>query len=155
MGKEQATGLGERVRKRRKALGLTAKSLAKAAGVSTSYISQVERGHQEDPSLPALRRLADALSMDLHALLGGQSPIPDVPAVPAALLDLADEYKLSAESLHMLASIQIDGQYPGTREDWLFLLLAIRRACHVTDPLTSPAADAEKADKGDKHAMRS
>jgi transcriptional regulator with XRE-family HTH domain len=152
MGKEQATGLGERVRKRRKALGLTAKSLAKAAGVSTSYISQVERGHQEDPSLPALRRLADALSMDLHTLLGGQPPAPEVSTIPPPLADLVEEYKLSPEVAGMLASIQIDGRYPSTHEDWLFLLLAIRRACRVTDPLPGPATG---TDKGEKHAMRS
>src|SRR5208282_535183 len=111
MGKEQATGLGDRVRKRRKALGLTAKSLAKAAGVSTSYISQVERGHQEDPSLPALRRLADALSMDLHALLGGPPPVPETAAIPAHLADLAEEYRLAPEAVQMLATIQLEGRY--------------------------------------------
>jgi transcriptional regulator with XRE-family HTH domain len=151
MAKEQATGLGERVRKRRKALGLTAKSLAKAAGVSTSYISQVERGHQEDPSLPALRRLADALSMDLHALLGGPPPVPEVATIPAHLAELGEEYRLAPEAVHMLATIQLEGRYPSTREDWLFLLLAIRRACRVPEPLASPSSN---LDKGEKHALR-
>ena len=150
MAKDQAAGLGDRVRKRRRALGLTAKSLAKAAGVSTSYISQVERGHQKDPSLPALRRLADALSMDLHVLLGAPTPVTDTPQISPVLRELADELALPAEVAGMLAGIQIDGQQPSTREDWLFLLLAIRRACRVTEPLARPVAAGEK---GDRHAM--
>ena len=151
MAKDQASGLGERVRKRRRALGLTAKALAKAAGVSTSYISQVERGHQKDPSLPALRRLAEALSMDLHALLGAPVPNTEPQPISAALRDLADEYHLNDETVEMLASISIEGHQPSNREDWHFLLLAIRRACRVLEPLNLPASMAEK---GDKYALR-
>lgn len=151
MAKDQATSLGDRVRKRRRALGLTAKALARAAGVSTSYISQVERGHQKDPSLPALRRLADALSMDMHTLLGG-APLPAAPAqpVPPPLRDLANDYGLAADTVAMLAAINVDGHQPGSRDDWLFLLLAIRRACRVVDPLSATGAG---IDMGDKHAV--
>ena len=151
MGKEQAGGLGDRVRKRRKALGMTAKAVAKAAGVSTSYISQVERGHQEDPSLPTLRRLADALSMDLHTLLGGQATASDEAPIPASLRELAEELSLGVDVVHMLNGIQIDGRQPWHREDWLFLLLAIRRACRVLEPLEKPLPAQER---GDKHALR-
>lgn len=150
MGKDQAAGLGERVRKRRRALGLTAKALAKAAGVSTSYISQVERGHQKDPSLPALRRLADALAMDLHVLLGAPAPVTEAPQVSPLLRALADELALAPDVVGMLSAIQIDGQQPNTREDWLFLLLAIRRACRVSEPLGTPVAAGEK---GERHAL--
>lgn len=129
---------------------MTAKALAKAAGVSTSYISQVERGHQKDPSLPALRRLADALSMDLHVLLGAPTPVAEAPQVSAVLRDLANELGLTPDVVTLLAGIQIDGQQPNTREDWLFLLLAIRRACRISEPLGKPVVAGEK---GDRHAM--
>ena len=152
MAREQASGLGERVRKRRKALGLTAKSLAKAAGVSTSYISQVERGHQEDPSLPALRRLAEALKMDLHALLGGLAPGADTSPIPPSLRELAVEYGLQEELVSMLSRVQADGMQPSSKEDWLFLLLAVRRACHLFEPLIIVHAPDEK---DGKHALRS
>ena len=151
MGKEQAGGLGERVRKRRKGLGLTAKAVAKAAGVSTSYISQVERGHQEDPSLPTLRRLADALSMDLHTLLGGQAFAVDQTPISAALRELADDFSLDDEVVQMLSSINIDGRQPSHREDWLFLLLAVRRACRILEPLEKPA---QVQERGEKRALR-
>jgi XRE family transcriptional regulator of biofilm formation len=150
MAKDQATNLGDRVRKRRRALGLTAKALAKAAGVSTSYISQVERGHQKDPSLPALRRLADALSMDMHALLGAPPSTAQPPAVPTPLRELADDYRLSADTVTMLASINVDGHQPSSREDWLFLLLAIRKSCRILEPLSATGVTVEK---GDKHAV--
>lgn len=152
MAKDQVAGLGERVRKRRKALGLTAKALAKATGVSTSYISQVERGHQQDPSLPALRRLADALSMDLHTLLGAENSAAEPISIPASLRDLADEYRIPTETVRMLAGIHIDGRQPSSREDWLFLVLAVRRSCHILEPLASHNAVGEK---GEKHALRS
>jgi transcriptional regulator with XRE-family HTH domain len=151
MAKELAGSLGERVRKRRKALGMTAKAVAKAAGVSTSYISQVERGHQEDPSLPTLRRLAEALSMDLHSLLGGHAFAADEALVPTALRELADEFALDDEVVRMLCSITIDGRQPWHREDWLFLLLAIRRACRILEPLEKPAPVRER---GEKRALR-
>lgn len=154
MGKENkdpALGLGERVRKRRRALGLTAKALAKAAGVSTSYISQVERGHQKDPSLPALRRLAEALSMDVHALLGAPAPAAESHLVPPALRELSDEYRLGPDMVQMLAAINVDGQQPGTREDWLFLLLAVRRACRILEPLSTSHALA--TDRLDSYAL--
>lgn len=147
MAKDQATGLGDRVRKRRRALGLTAKALAKSVGVSTSYISQVERGHQKDPSLPALRRLAEALSMDMHVLLGAPAPSIEVVQVPAALRELAEEYQLPNEVVHTLAAINIDGHQPGNREDWLFLLLAVRRACRIVEPLSIPVLAGEKGDR--------
>ena len=137
MPKDQATNLGDRVRKRRRALGLTAKALAKAAGVSTSYISQVERGHQKDPSLPAVRRLADALSMDMHVLLGAPAPTTADLVAPQVLQQLAEELRLTPEVVKTLAAINIDGQQPGTREDWLFLLLAIRRSCRILEPLVA------------------
>jgi transcriptional regulator with XRE-family HTH domain len=152
MAKDQLSGLGDRVRKRRKALGLTAKALAKAAGVSTSYISQVERGHQEDPSLPALRRLAEALKMDLHTLLGAAAPNNGATHISACLKDVATEYSLGDETVSMLSNVQIDGMQPSTKEDWVFLLLSIRRACRIMEPI-SACQTAE--DKGGKRALRS
>ena len=41
--------LGERVRKRRLELDITARELARRSGLSASFISQVERGKQMSP----------------------------------------------------------------------------------------------------------
>lgn len=53
---------------RRKALGLTQEKLAERAGVSTNYISKLEIG-MNAPSLRALSRLAEALQVDVGALV--------------------------------------------------------------------------------------
>lgn len=57
---EDATDLGSKLRQRRKALGLTLEAVAKQAGVTTGFISQVER-NITSPSLASLTAMADAL----------------------------------------------------------------------------------------------
>jgi transcriptional regulator with XRE-family HTH domain len=49
--------LGERVRERREALGLTLKALARAMGINYSYLCRIERG-QRLPTLEYIPRLA-------------------------------------------------------------------------------------------------
>ncbi|MEM9707471.1 MAG: XRE family transcriptional regulator [Pseudomonadota bacterium] len=57
---ETATDLGKKLRQRRKALGLTLEAVAKTSGVTTGFVSQVER-NITSPSLASLTALADAL----------------------------------------------------------------------------------------------
>ena len=49
-----------KIREYRKQQNLTMKELAQEAGMSISYISQVERG-EIDPSLSSLRKIASVL----------------------------------------------------------------------------------------------
>ncbi|MGE5485603.1 MAG: helix-turn-helix domain-containing protein [Ignavibacteriales bacterium] len=60
--------IGDMIRKTRQEKKMTIADLAERAGVSTSFISQVERGASE-PSLGTLRRIADALSVSLFSLV--------------------------------------------------------------------------------------
>ncbi len=60
---EDAADLGSKLRQRRKELGLTLEAVAKSAGVTTGFISQVER-NITSPSLASLTAMADAL--DAH-----------------------------------------------------------------------------------------
>ena len=57
---DEMTDLGAKLRHRRKALGLTLEAVAKEAGVTTGFISQVER-NITSPSLASLTAMADAL----------------------------------------------------------------------------------------------
>ena len=57
-----------KIREYRKQQNLTMKELAQEAGMSISYISQVERG-EIDPSLSSLRRIASVLQVPLYLLL--------------------------------------------------------------------------------------
>ena len=53
----------------RKQRGLTQDDVAKKAGVTRFYISQLESGLRKNPSLPVLKRLAKALGVPVTALL--------------------------------------------------------------------------------------
>ncbi len=57
---EDVADLGSKLRRRRKELGLTLEAVAKEAGVTTGFISQVER-KITSPSLASLTAMADAL----------------------------------------------------------------------------------------------
>ncbi len=130
--------LGERIRRRRKAIGLTAKDLARVADVSPSYVSQLEHGKQDQPSLEVLSALAAALGMPTSELLGEPSVIETNVAAPPALALLAVELGLDAATTAMLAGINVDGYQPASRDGWLLVWLAIRHACAGDTRLSVP-----------------
>jgi transcriptional regulator with XRE-family HTH domain len=59
---------GDRVRRLRKAKGITQLELAELLGVGRSYLSQIERG-KRDPGLRLVKAIADGLSTKLSDLL--------------------------------------------------------------------------------------
>lgn len=63
--------LGENVRSLRKELGLSQEELAFQAGMKRSYLSDLERGVR-NPSVRALGRLAEAMSVSPGSLLQGR-----------------------------------------------------------------------------------
>lgn len=75
---------GDRLRMIRKKKGLSLRALASKAGLSASYLSDLERGTRGAPTAPVLERLADALGVSVDALLGRENPSP------TPLLDEAD-----------------------------------------------------------------
>lgn len=60
--------MGEVLRARRRAQGMTLRDLSSKARVSLSYISEIERG-QKEPSSELLAALADALDIPLSNVL--------------------------------------------------------------------------------------
>lgn len=62
--------LGRTLRALREARQMSLKDLADAAGVSESFVSQIERG-AANPSVASLRRLAEALDTSVGALFEG------------------------------------------------------------------------------------
>ena len=62
--------LGKRIKRRRRALGLSQSALAVSAGVNQGYISQIERGHA-CATTRCLRALAVALGVPEGVLVGG------------------------------------------------------------------------------------
>jgi len=71
-----APGFGDRLRSRREASGMSLRELARSAGLSASFLSQIERS-QAEPSVQSLRRLSEALDVDITTLLG--APDVDLP----------------------------------------------------------------------------
>src|SRR5690606_30760332 len=76
--------LGDRLGLIRETKGLSLRVLASKAGLSASYLSDLERGTRGAPTAPVLERLADALGVSVDALLGRENPSP------TPLLDEAD-----------------------------------------------------------------
>ncbi|HEY3866376.1 MAG TPA: helix-turn-helix transcriptional regulator [Solirubrobacteraceae bacterium] len=70
--------LGERVRARREALGLSQEALAHQTGVHWTFLGQVERGRR-NLSLHNLLKLAAGLGVDPAELVQGLLPPGDEP----------------------------------------------------------------------------
>ena len=69
--------LGDRIRERRKELGLSQGELANRAGVTASFISQVERD-VTSPSIDSLHKISQALDVPVFYFLlepGAESPV--------------------------------------------------------------------------------
>lgn len=74
-------GLGAFVRVRRAAVGLTAREVADAAGLTWQYITNLENGREvRFPAPDQLRNLARALGVTPHDLLVVSGYLDDDPA---------------------------------------------------------------------------
>ncbi|NUR78261.1 MAG: helix-turn-helix transcriptional regulator [Thermoleophilia bacterium] len=69
--------LGERLRAIRQLRRKTLKEVAGAAGLSESFLSQLERG-RTNATIATLQRLASALGIDVSDLFAGSAPRPRV-----------------------------------------------------------------------------
>lgn len=70
MGRSIQQTIGDRVRLRREALGLTQEALADRAGTHRTYIGMIERA-EKNVSVATLANIASALEVDLSTLLEG------------------------------------------------------------------------------------
>jgi transcriptional regulator with XRE-family HTH domain len=84
--------LGRRIRRFREDRGLSLRALAQAAGVSESFLSQVERG-VASPSVASLRRVAQALGESVGSLFEG-------PSVSGKLVRVRDRHRLVHPQRH-------------------------------------------------------
>jgi XRE family transcriptional regulator, master regulator for biofilm formation len=88
--------IGKNIFSIRKRKGLTLSELAERANVSKSYLSNIERSLNKNPSINVLERIAQVLDVDLQALLIGttlEQELPDQEVIELAneLLDLGVE----------------------------------------------------------------
>ena len=84
---EALATIGEFIRQQREAAEVSVRELARVAGVSNPYLSQVERGLRK-PSAEVLQQIAKALSMSAETLY-----------VRAGLLDESATQRLTIEAI--------------------------------------------------------
>ncbi|WP_053361583.1 helix-turn-helix domain-containing protein [Bacillus sp. FJAT-27251] len=65
--------VGEKIKRYRLEKMYSITELAEKAGVSKSYLSYIERGIQENPSMQVLSRLARTLGVTVEELMGDDS----------------------------------------------------------------------------------
>ncbi|XKE69242.1 helix-turn-helix domain-containing protein [Jeotgalibacillus malaysiensis] len=61
--------IGENIYKIRREKGLTLSELADRAGVSKSYLSNIERNLKQNPSIQVIEKIANVLEVDMKRLL--------------------------------------------------------------------------------------
>ncbi len=72
--------LGNRIKERREAFGLSLGELSKAAGVSSSLLSQIEH-KKASPSLNTLKAIANSLNTTIGALVGEKEILNKNPVI--------------------------------------------------------------------------
>jgi transcriptional regulator with XRE-family HTH domain len=123
--------IGSRIKKYREEKGMSATELANKAGVSKSYLSELESAKEgvKKPSAEVLYAIGKALGVAMSDLLG--RPIITAPRSnpPASLTRFAKQHPQIPEAdIEMLSQIQFRGAPPKTAERWEFIYQAIRNS---------------------------
>lgn len=125
--------LAERIREIRKAKDLSLDDLASKAGISKTYLWELEKdlAGAKRPSADVLLRIASALTATIADLL--ELPTVSAPSgaveVPPSLLEFRRRMQtlgaaLSDEDLRDLAAVKFRGAQPQTVDEWHQLYLA-------------------------------
>ena len=126
-----ASSIGERIREKRETLKLSSTRLAEAAGISRSYLHEIENNPNVMPSAEVLFNIAEVLETSVAVLLGKRrNPTQrnEGVEIPASLAAYADAASLSEEEVQRLACIKYRNRQPKNEEDWAFIHEAIKRA---------------------------
>ena len=123
--------LGQRVRQLRKEHKLTQTKMGKLAGLSSPYISDMERD-KVNPSIETVFKLADVFDISLSNLfvgvgkrqVGGQG-------IPESFVDflLADDFRdeITQDWKNCLLSIHLRGKRPPKKRDWISIYCLLKR----------------------------
>lgn len=119
--------IGGRLRLYRAELGVSLSQLAETAGVSKSYLSNLEnRLEDKRPSADVLFKLSKALGVTMADLLGHQVQFDEQVVIEPSLKDFAAAEHLSAADVRMLASIKFRGDPPRSVARWRYIYQALR-----------------------------
>jgi transcriptional regulator with XRE-family HTH domain len=93
--------MGKRIKKRREILGFQVKELSLRIGVTSSLISQIERG-KAFPSIVTLKKIAEALKTTVGDLIGENENLVQHPLLKSNERRFAKKNR-SGTSLHLLS----------------------------------------------------
>ncbi len=129
--------LAERIRKAREKAGMTLDQLARAAGVSKTYVWELEQDTEgaKKPSAELLLKIANALSITLAELMG----LPSVKAdnrtveISESLREFVERMRrlkieLTETEIRDLATTRFRGGQPKSADDWHDLYRVLKRA---------------------------
>lgn len=129
--------LGARITALRMRMGESVGSFATRAGVAKSHVYKLEAGGLESPTVATLSRIAGALGITLHELLGNPASTGErsEPAerMPTSLTRFLREWetehkaRMPKDVVHSLATLQFRGKRPRTVEDWRVIYAVVDR----------------------------
>ena len=143
--------LGERLRAIRQLRRKTLKEVAGAAGISESFLSQLERG-RTNATIATLQRLATALGIDVSDLFASRcAPAPGAPSGGAGASSpggyLGRKALLTPKPFHSLEVVVArfepggsTGDEPYTHGDSEELLIVVEGACTCSSAPTSTSS---------------
>jgi len=108
--------LGDNIKSIREEKKLGLNETAKLAGISPSYLSDIEKGNKTNPSMEVLQRIADALDVSIKEFFKSE------PASQQQLKEWDDKYNPNgelAEQVKFIESLQL-----GTPEQALKFILS-------------------------------
>ncbi len=121
--------ISQNIKKYRKDKDLTLSKLAQMAGVSKSYLHQLENGKSKSPSVNKLSDIAGALGVSVNDLtdreLVDKSQESKQP-LPPSLEKALEKYPEMKEYKNMLAGLKMRGKYPEKPEDWYALYTMVK-----------------------------
>ncbi|WP_077214393.1 helix-turn-helix domain-containing protein [Bacillus dakarensis] len=86
--------IGKNIYRIRKQRGLTLSELAERAAISKSYLSNIERSLNKNPSIQVLEKISGVLQVDLQLLLNPNADITEpTPSIDKEWLKLINELK--------------------------------------------------------------
>lgn len=128
MAKEEMP-IGAITRQLRRERGMSLTALARKAGISKAYLSQLENDPSKKPSAEVVLQLARALDVPVTQLMGLEDDGLDRNTLPPALRIFWGEYpELPPEDIKVLAQIEYQGMRPFTPTDYWLIYETIRLA---------------------------
>ena len=115
------SAVGRKIRRYREEQGIALAELAKEAGISRSYLYQLESG-ESSPTVGILKSIATKLGVRVSDLLDEENSLE----IPESLKKFAQEDNIKPGDVKMLAQIHYRGRRPRTLEEWRLLWRLIK-----------------------------